>query len=125
MRTHFRSVLVKIAGSEMPFVDQPHLDMFSDLILIIDERYHFHVHRAFMCTRTEYFSVVVKNHFNEMLLNSTHVTPTMCLKHIRKELFLPLLYYIYCNECEVNSSSQSSTARRFVLLTLDPQRLCR
>ena len=25
----------------------------------------------------------------------------MPLKHIRKELFLPLLYYIYSDECEV------------------------
>ncbi len=95
---------LKIAGSEMPFIDQPHLDTFSDLIFLIDDRYYFNVHQAFMCTRTEYFSAVVKNHFNEMLPNSSKETngkPTMILKHIRKELFLPLLYYIYTDECEV------------------------
>ncbi|CAF1205224.1 unnamed protein product [Adineta ricciae] len=89
-----------IAGSELPFIDQPKLDMFSDLIFIIDDQYYFNVHRAFMCTRTEYFSAMVKNHFNEMLLNPTQ--STMPLKHIRKELFLPLLYYIYSNECQIS-----------------------
>ncbi|CAF0763964.1 unnamed protein product [Adineta steineri] len=95
-----------IAGSEMPFIDQPHLDIFSDLEFIIDECYHFNVHQAFMCTRTEYFSAMVKNHFNEMLPNSnkqTNEKSTMILKHIRKELFLPLLYYIYSDECEISN----------------------
>lgn len=95
----------QIAGSEMPFVEQPHLDMFSDLVLIIDEHYQFYVHEAFMCTRTEYFAALVKNHFNEMLADSTepaHRRSIMPLKHIRKELFLPLLYYIYSDECEVS-----------------------
>jgi len=97
----------KIAGIEMPFIDQPHLDTFADLIVNIDERFDFHVHRAFICTRTEYFSLLVKNHFNEMLTtNSTQSQLT--LKHIRKELFLPLVYYIYSDDCEVNKKSQSS-----------------
>ncbi len=86
----------------MPFIDQPQLDIFSDLTLIIDDCYYFNVHQAFMCTRTEYFSALVKNHFNEMLINSTKQKSTMIIKHIRKELFLPLLYYIYSDECEVN-----------------------
>ncbi len=82
----------------MPFIDQPHLDTFSDLIFLIDDCYYFNVHQAFMCTRTEYFSAIIKNHFNEMLPNDKS---TMILKHIRKELFLPLLYYIYTDECAV------------------------
>ena len=44
------------------------------------------------------------NHFNETLPNTikqNNEKPTMILKHIRKELFLPLLYYIYSDECEV------------------------
>jgi hypothetical protein len=97
---------LKIAGSEMPFLAQPHLDTFSDLIFLIDDYYYFNVHQAFMCTRTEYFSALVKNHFNEMLPNTTkqnHGKSTMILKHIRKELFLPLIYYIYSNECEVKN----------------------
>lgn len=88
----------------MPFIDQPHLDTFSDLIFIIDDCYYFNVHQAFICTRTEYFSALVKNHFNEMLPNTikqNNGKSTMMLKHIRKELFLPLLYYIYSDECEV------------------------
>jgi hypothetical protein len=89
---------LKIVGSEMPFIDQPHLDTFSDLIFLIDDCYYFNVHQAFMCTRTEYFSAIIKNHFNEMLPNDKS---TMILKHIRKELFLPLLYYIYTDECAV------------------------
>jgi hypothetical protein len=91
---------LKIVGSEMPFIDQPHLDTFSDLIFLI----YFNVHQAFMCTRTEYFSAIIKNHFNEMLPNlnkSNDGRSTMILKYIRKELFLPLLYYIYTDECEV------------------------
>jgi hypothetical protein len=83
----------------MPFINQPHLDTFSDLIFLIDDYYYFNVHQAFMCTRTEYFSLLVKNHFNEMLPNN--IKSTMILKHIRKELFLPLLYYIYSDECQV------------------------
>jgi hypothetical protein len=89
----------------MPFIDQPHLDIFSDLIFVIDDCYYFNVHQAFMCTRTEYFSALVRNHFNEMIPNPTEENnqkSTMILKHIRKELFLPLLYYIYSDECEVN-----------------------
>ena len=88
----------------MPFVDQPRLDTFSDLIFVIDDCYYFNVHRAFICTRTEYFSALVRNHFNEMLPNtkqSSTEKSMMILKHIRKELFLPLLYYIYSDECEV------------------------
>ena len=27
--------------------------------------------------------------------------PLMIIKHISKELFVPLLYYIYTDECEV------------------------
>jgi hypothetical protein len=99
---------LKIAGSEMPFIDQPHLDTFSDLIFRIDDCYDFNVHQAFMCTRTEYFSALVKNHFNEMLPNSNKQNngkSTMILRHIRKELFLPLLYYIYTDECEVRKTS--------------------
>ncbi|UJR30013.1 hypothetical protein I4U23_017558 [Adineta vaga] len=95
-----------IAGNELPFIDKPQLDIFSDLILIIDNQYYFNVHQAFMCTRTEYFSALVKNHFNEMLpnpLEQSHVKSTMALKHIRKELFLPLLYYIYSDECEITN----------------------
>jgi hypothetical protein len=92
----------------MPFIDQPHLDIFSDLVLVIDEHYYFNVHQTFMCTRTEYFSALVKNPFNEILPNtikqSNNGRPTMMLKHIRKELFLPLLYYIYSNECEVKTN---------------------
>ncbi len=94
----------------MPFINQPHLDTFSDLTLIIDECYYFNVHQAFMCTRTEYFSALVKNHFNEMLPNTTQEKTeksTMILKHIRKELFLPLLYYIYSNECQVKTNSKN------------------
>jgi hypothetical protein len=96
---------LKIAGIEMPFIDQPHLDIFSDLIFVIDDCYYFNVHQAFMCTRTEYFSALIRNHFNEMIPNPTEENnqkSTMILKHIRKELFLPLLYYIYSDECEVN-----------------------
>ncbi|CAF3442992.1 unnamed protein product [Rotaria socialis] len=95
-----------IAGSEMPFIDQPHLDIFSDLVFIIDECYYFHVHRAFMCTRTEYFSALVKDHFNEMLPNTIQQSAEksiVVLKHIRKEHFLPLLHYIYSDECEISN----------------------
>lgn len=96
---------MKIAGSEMPFIDQPRLDTFSDVIFLVDDLYYFNVHQAFMCTRTEYFSALVKNHFNEFFPNTNEQNPgkpTMILKHIRKELFLPLLYYIYTDECQVN-----------------------
>ncbi|CAF1018042.1 unnamed protein product [Rotaria sp. Silwood1] len=95
-----------IAGSEMPFIDQPHLDTFSDLIFIVDESYYFHVHQAFMCTRTEYFSAIVKNHFNELLPNTeqqNNEKSTVILKHIHKEHFIPLLYYIYSDDCEIST----------------------
>lgn len=96
--------VVQFVENEMPFLNQPDLETFSDLILIIDQTYSFHVHQAFMCTRTEYFSALVKNHFNEMIPSTTDEPirrPTMIIKHIRKELFLPLLYYIYSDECHV------------------------
>lgn len=97
----------------MPFIDQPHLDTFSDLILNIDEQFDFHVHQAFICTRTEYFSLLVKNHFNEMLTTTTNINqPKMILKHIRKELFLPLLYYIYSDDCEVKDNTFNKEFKR-------------
>lgn len=100
----FSMLIMQLAHNEIPFLNQPDLETFSDLILVIDQSYSFHVHQAFMCTRTEYFSALVKNHFNEMIPSSTdqlHPRPRMFIKHIRKELFLPLLYYIYSDECHV------------------------
>ena len=94
----------------MPFIDSPDLHTFSDFTFVIDGCYYFHVHRAFICARTDYFSAFVQNHFNEMLSSTSEENnekPTMMLKHIRKELFLPLLYYIYSDQCEVKINFES------------------
>lgn len=96
----FRS---KISREKPNAAQSAELDIFSDVTLIIDQSYSFRLNQAFICTRTEYFSALVKNHFNEMISDSTEQrNPTMALKHIRKELFLPLIYYIYSDECDVS-----------------------
>ncbi|CAF0921302.1 unnamed protein product [Didymodactylos carnosus] len=86
-----------IASTELPFID--HLsDTFSDLMFIVDG-YQFNIHRVFMCTRTEYFSVLIKNHFNEIC--QIDGKQAIILKNVRKELFIPILYYIYSDDCEI------------------------
>lgn len=112
---HLQENLAVLADSAMPaelrvgFGELPfdRVDLFStypDICFQVDG-YTFMCHKAFFCGRSDYFKALVEDHFSEgEQLQSQPGIPVITL-HISHEIFIHLMYYIYCNNTELTTES--------------------
>ncbi|XP_029636543.1 ankyrin repeat and BTB/POZ domain-containing protein 1-like [Octopus sinensis] len=95
---------------ELPF-DPEYPSMFADIGFIV-EGYRFLGHKCILSTRTDYFKVLLTDHFNES--ENSEGIPFLSLHEVSALVFRQIMYFIYTDSCEISESNVSD-----VLYTAD------
>ncbi|KAG1714139.1 Ankyrin repeat and BTB/POZ domain-containing protein 1 [Nymphon striatum] len=103
---HFRQW---IDGSELPFLPTPDHIGFEDMCLIVDN-YNFMCHQAFICSRSDYFKAMLRNHFLETEVSDENLRlMSIKLYEVPVKIFVNVLYYIYQDEVQLTEETAFET----------------
>lgn len=90
-------------GVELPFLPESS-NTFSDVIFSV-EGHFFHCHKAFFVGRSDYFRVLLSDHFGEMMREDEHGLPIVRLNNISPSVFTEIVYYIYQDSCQLTEQN--------------------
>ncbi|XP_064604723.1 ankyrin repeat and BTB/POZ domain-containing protein 1-like [Liolophura sinensis] len=86
------------ALGELPFEPEA-VCLFPDVCFVV-EGHNFLCHKAFFCGRSDYFKVLLLDHFGE--LETSDDLPTLTLHGISVDVFIAVMYHIYQDNCQLN-----------------------
>ncbi|XP_072928113.1 ankyrin repeat and BTB/POZ domain-containing protein 1 isoform X4 [Hemitrygon akajei] len=91
---------LRVGFGELPFDSTDNFSSYPDLSFRV-EGYIFLCHKAFFCSRSDYFRALLQDHFSESeQLQSQPSIPMVTLHNVTEEIFIRVLYYIYSDETE-------------------------
>ncbi|XP_032892875.1 ankyrin repeat and BTB/POZ domain-containing protein 1 isoform X1 [Amblyraja radiata] len=93
---------LKVGFGELPFDSTDNFSNYPDLSFRV-EGYIFLCHKAFFCSRSDYFRALLQDHFSESEeLQSQPSIPMVTLHNVTEEIFIRVLYYIYSDATELS-----------------------
>lgn len=103
-----------IGNSELPFFPQLRAP-FADVIFDVNG-HRFLCHKAFFCSRSEYFKTMLRDPFAEQ--SSSWNLPVIFVRNVAPIIFVQVLYYIYresveVSKCKMNSGLKSMNFSNF------------
>uniref|UniRef100_A0A8C4Q9P6 Ankyrin repeat and BTB (POZ) domain containing 1 n=1 Tax=Eptatretus burgeri TaxID=7764 RepID=A0A8C4Q9P6_EPTBU len=116
---------LRVGFGELPFDYADSFPSFPDCCFEV-ENYRFLCHKAFFCSRSEYFRALLEDHFCEAGELTWPVSISVIpLRNITLDVFRSLLYYIYSNSAKL-TSEQAYSLLPFADMYLLPglKRLC-
>jgi len=104
----------------LPSVEQ----QFVDLVFCIGE-FKFFCHRPVFLARSEYFQVLLEDHFNEATEDEKYHLTTININQVSPAVFSCIVAFVYTNDCDISEDLVSEllhTADMFLLPGL--KKLC-
>ncbi|XP_078066095.1 ankyrin repeat and BTB/POZ domain-containing protein 1 isoform X5 [Mustelus asterias] len=97
---------LRVGFGELPFDSTDNFNSYPDLSFRV-EGYIFLCHKAFFCSRSDYFRALLQDHFSESEeLQSQPSIPMVTLHNMTEEIFIRVLYYIYSDDTELVESEE-------------------
>jgi ankyrin repeat/BTB/POZ domain-containing protein 1 len=94
-----------VGGTELPFPALPRpFSTFPDLVFRIGD-WRFLCHRAFFCSRSEYFRAILRNPLGEEGVQLEGDVPVIPLRQFSPSVFIHILFYIYQDTVELDECS--------------------
>lgn len=90
-------------GVELPFPPES-VHTFPDVIFAV-EGHEFYCHKAFFIGRSDYFRVLLNDHFGETWMEDECHLPVVPLHNISPTVFIQVVYYIYQDSCELTEQN--------------------
>jgi len=110
-------------GAELPGLPSVE-QQFVDLVFSVGE-HKFFCHRPVFLARSEYFQVLLEDHFNEATEDEEFHLTTINLNQVTPEVFSCIVLFVYTNDCDISEDLISEllhTADMFLLPGL--KKLC-
>ena len=110
-------------GAELPGLPSVE-QQFVDLVFSVRE-HKFFCHRPVFLARSEYFQVLLEDHFNEATKDEEFHLTTINLNQVTPEVFSCIVLFVYTNDCDISEDLISEllhTADMFLLPGL--KKLC-
>ena len=92
-------------GAELPGLPSVE-QQFVDLVFSVGD-YKFFCHRPVFLARSEYFQVVLEDHFNEATEDEEFHLTTINFNQVSPEVFSCIVFFVYTNDCEISEDSIS------------------
>ena len=87
-------------GAELPGLPSVE-QQFVDLVFSVGE-YKFFCHRPVFLARSEYFQVLLEDHFNEATEDEEFHLTTINLNQVSPEVFSCIVFFVYTNDCDIS-----------------------
>jgi len=87
-------------GAELPGLPSVE-QQFVDLVFSVGE-YKFFCHRPVFLARSEFFQVLLEDHFNEATEDEEANLTTINLNQVSPEVFSCIVFFVYTNDCEIS-----------------------
>uniref|UniRef100_A0A672M9Y5 Ankyrin repeat and BTB/POZ domain-containing protein 1 n=1 Tax=Sinocyclocheilus grahami TaxID=75366 RepID=A0A672M9Y5_SINGR len=93
---------LRVGYGQLPFDLTDSFPSYPDICFRVDG-YDFLCHKAFFCSRSDYFKALLEDHFSEGETLQTHPSiPVITLHDVSHDLFTRILYYIYSDNTQLS-----------------------
>ncbi|XP_055354902.1 ankyrin repeat and BTB/POZ domain-containing protein 1-like isoform X2 [Paramacrobiotus metropolitanus] len=94
----------------------------ADVVFVVEGQ-HFRCHKAFFCSRSEFFKALINDHFHESAADHTGI-PVITLHDISAAAFTAVVFYMYQDSAEIGADIVTEllfTAEMYLLPGLKKQ----
>uniref|UniRef100_A0A673LHQ8 Ankyrin repeat and BTB/POZ domain-containing protein 1 n=1 Tax=Sinocyclocheilus rhinocerous TaxID=307959 RepID=A0A673LHQ8_9TELE len=95
-------IMIHVGYGQLPFDLTDSFPSYPDICFRVED-YDFLCHKAFFCSRSDYFKALLEDHFSEGETLQTHPSiPVITLHDVSHDLFTRILYYIYSDNTQLS-----------------------